>query len=936
MKIRNKFEMLAISLAVSTALGSNFAIAQEAQEAQEQQASDDISNVEVIQVRGIRSSLKESMELKKDSASIQDSIVAEDIGKFPDQNVAESLQRISGVMISRTNGEGTAITVRGLGPKFNAVKLNNRTLATSERGREFDFQVLPSELISGADVIKASRANIAEGGIGSYVTVNTARPLTSPGEHIAGSLNFKYNDLAEKFTPKVSGIYSNTYQDNSVGFLIGFSHIKTENRIDAHETAFWDNVQADDVQRAPGPIVNESGNAVTSGTLWYPGRAQYMSDSEDRSRTSANVTLQYAPTEDLTHTLDVFYTDFDRDAFSNGMQAPLHRDGFEDVVVSENSTILAARKNADPLDGLFQTRAEASKTYAVGYNLFAYSGDWTYEADVSYSKAESEPRLEQYVPNIINASGLIDSDYIAFDSRGVDVINIDSSIKWDDPAGVKAHWNRLSRDELEDKVMEAKFNASYELNSGMMHSVDMGVSYTDRKKSLDQYNSDNSQCGSAAVNTCGALIDMDDSLFSINSDGNFLSDVSGDFPRNFININNLADYTAAMRSITQDNAWGTNELVANASVENTEEILALYTQLNLEGEYDSFSWKGNVGVRYVDSQNKSEGYAIQVLDIRMDEVGRDDGEKIIVTTSDPVYTDAETSSSEFLPSANINLDFANGFYIKGSAAKVMTRAALEDIGVNMSVSGVRLTEYSRNQGNPFLEPYLATQFDLAFEYYQDNGNSYSLNLFTKDFSSWISTQTFVQDSGFDVDRDFDGTDDWDVRETVTQKSNRSGVKLNGVELAALYYFDYLPGWLDGFGVQANYTYTDSSDSDADVFEQEGVVSPGSGVEGFSPNAYNIIAFYDKDGFQARLAYNWRESFLIQRQSEVGGGLPNHADDYGQFDFSTSWDIDDHFTVNAEVINLTDENILEFADVRERVTKVQYSGRRFQIGVSAKF
>ena len=267
---------------------------------------------------------------------------------------------------------------------------------------------------------------------------------------------------------------------------------------------------------------------------------------------------------------------------------------------------------------------------------------------------------------------------------------------------------------------------------------------------------------------------------------------------------------------------------------------------------------------------------------------------------------------------------------------MLTRAALEDVGVNMSVSGVRLTEYSRNQGNPYLEPYLATQFDLAFEYYQDNGNSYSLNLFNKDFSSWISTQTFVQDSGFNVDRNFDGTDDWDVKETVTQKSNRGGVKLNGVELAVLHYFDYLPDWMSGFGIQANYTYTDSSDSEADIFEQEGVMSPGSGVEGFSPNAYNVIAFYDRDGFQARLAYNWREKFLIQRQSEVGGGLPKHADDYGQLDFSSSYDINDNFTVNAEVINLTDENILEYADVRERVTKLQYSGRRFQVGVSAKF
>ncbi|WP_166425642.1 TonB-dependent receptor [Paraglaciecola sp. 20A4] len=930
MKINSKFALLSISVAVSTALGLNVAIAQE------QQTNADNSNVEVIQVKGIRSSLNQSMELKQNAPSIQDSIVAEDIGKFPDQNVAESLQRISGVMISRTNGEGSAITVRGLGPKFNTVKLNNRTLATSERGREFDFQVLPSELIAGADVIKASRANLAEGGIGSYVTINTARPLTSPGEHIAGSVNAKYNDLAEEFTPKISAIYSNTYMDDTFGFLFGFSHIKTTNRIDAHETAFWDNVQADDAQRAPGPIVEESGNTLTSGTLWYPGRAQYMTDNEERTRNSANLTLQFAQSDDITHTLDVFYTDFDRDAFSNGMQAPLHRDGFENVVVSENNTILSAHKNADPLDGLFQTRADSSKTLAIGYNILAYNGSWTYQGDVSYSKAESEPRLEQYVPNIINAEGLTDSDYIIFDSRGSDVINIDSSIQWGDPAGVKAHWNNRNRDELEDKVLETKFDVSYAFDSGMTKSVDFGVAYTDREKSLNQYTSLRSQCGSDAVSTCSTLLDLDDSLFSINKVSDYLSDESGNFPRNFLFINNVADYISAMKTLSQDQTWGDTELLPNASVSNTEEILALYTQLNVEGEYSAFAWSGNIGLRYVDTKNTSQGFAIQVLDVSMDETVQDDGELITITTSEPTFNEANTSFQELLPSANISLDFTNGFFIKGSAAKVMTRAALEDVGVNMTVFGTRLTEYSRSQGNPYLNPYLATQFDLALEYYQDNGNAYSLNFFNKDFSNWISTQTFVQDSGFDVDRDFDGIDDWDVQETVTQKSNRGGVKLNGVEVAVLHYFDYLPGWLNGFGIQANYTFTDSSDSEADLFEQSGVMSPGSGVEGFSANAYNVIGFYDKDGFQARLAYNWRESFLIQRQSEVGGGLPKHADDYGQLDFSTSWDINDKFTVNAEIINVMNENILEYADVPERVTKLQYAGRRFQVGVSAKF
>ncbi|MDU0354889.1 TonB-dependent receptor plug domain-containing protein [Paraglaciecola aquimarina] len=227
----NNTKVLPIALAISSALSANPSFAQQA------------DNTEVIQVSGIRSSLIESMDLKKNASSIQDSIVAEDIGKFPDQNVAESLQRITGVMIDRTNGEGSKVTVRGFGPKFNAVHLNDRIIATTDVGREFDFQSLPSELISGADVVKASRANISEGSMGAYINVRTARPLDNPGFQAAGSINAKYNDLAEEFDPKISAIVSNTFADDSIGVLFGVSVLDITNRIDsagANRWAFFD------------------------------------------------------------------------------------------------------------------------------------------------------------------------------------------------------------------------------------------------------------------------------------------------------------------------------------------------------------------------------------------------------------------------------------------------------------------------------------------------------------------------------------------------------------------------------------------------------------------------------------------------------------------------------------------------------------------------
>ena len=326
MTIVKHFRLLPLGIAISTALLGANSYAQQTDE------------TEVIQVRGIRSSLSEAMDLKKSAPSIQDSIVAEDIGKFPDQNVAESLQRISGVMISRQNGEGSKISVRGMGPQFNAVKINNRTIATTDRGREFDFQSLPSELISGADVIKASRANIAEGSLGAYVNIATARPLNSTGFNAATSANISYNDLADEYGNRVSAIVSNTFADDEFGILFGFSRQKTTNRVDAAGTTHWGSFQADNEAWITGPTADVNGQDVTQGTIWYPGRGTFTLDIEERERTSANVTFQWQPDEDTTHTFDALYTDLSRQAGSNGIQIPLQGSGWTDVVVSENYT----------------------------------------------------------------------------------------------------------------------------------------------------------------------------------------------------------------------------------------------------------------------------------------------------------------------------------------------------------------------------------------------------------------------------------------------------------------------------------------------------------------------------------------------------------------------------------------------------------------------
>ncbi|WP_017446807.1 TonB-dependent receptor [Gayadomonas joobiniege] len=958
------FTKLALNAAISSVLASAGSIAAETG------ATD-----EVIQVKGIRSSLTESMDIKKNAPSIQDSIVAEDIGKFPDQNVAESLQRITGVMISRTNGEGAKVSVRGMGPKFNAVKVNNRTIATSERGREFDFQSIPSELIAGADVIKASRANIAEGSLGAYINVNTARPLKSPGLQAAGSVHAIYNDLAEKSGYKLSGIVSNTFLNDTLGVLVGVSRQDSENRIDAAGTTHWGSFNANNQDWLISPVQDANGNTVNEGTVWYPGRGTFTLDTEERDRNSANVTLEWQATDNIKHTLDFLYTELSRQAKSNGIQVALQGAGWDHVVVSDNFTVLEATRYRKSIDVLMQERGQDSDTFAAGYNgEFYFSDDLKMVFDLAYSKANATPVGNTLVAHAVNPNyddslaiddpnyidgqimGLTDNDYLKVDNSG-DIMTIDTTVEYDNPAAIRSHWNDIQHSKLEDEVTEAKLDFVYMTDGDHLTSVDFGLAYTDREKSKQVFKI-NHGCFNTEkwvpftpvtdeewfefnntqypYNTCGQRINFDDSLFSVNNT-DFLSQESGDFPRDFVLLNDFAAYKQAVADIRQEPNWAQTYLRPAESVSNTEETLALYTQANLEGETEWFRWTGNLGLRYVETETTSTGFRRERTDIS-DVYEPNDGVIVEIEYSDAMQATAEQSYNHLLPSFNLNADFGDGYFVKVAAAKVITRPALEDIGVNSTYPDrIRADQYNTKSGNPYLDPYEANQFDISFEYYQDNGNAYTAGLFYKDISTFISQKTVRKDTGYQITTQPDWGTFYELSE---EQSNRSGGSVAGIELSALHYFDYLPGLFDGFGVQANFTYTDTDDKEAaeDELARENVLAAGSGLEGFSKTAYNLIGFYDKDNFQARLAYNWRDDYLKYRSGPVIGsnGLPQHVEAYGQFDLSTSYDINEQLTLSAEVINLTDENILEYADVRERVTLIQYSGRRVQVGLTAKF
>jgi len=282
--------------------------------------------IEEIITTGIRGSLMQSMDRKRDAKGVVDAITAEDIGKFPDQNLAESLSRITGVSIDRSNNEGSEITVRGMGPEFNLVTLNGRSMPTAG-GRSFDFGDIATEGVRAVEIYKTAKAGLPTGGIGATVNIITAKPLERPGfqsvvsakaVHETSSSSASVANLDE-FTPEIAGMFSNTFANDTIGVLLTASYQERDNREENAEVAFWTpNGQLD--LNNPTGIINNN-NRRADGVFWHPQNIGYGWSDISRDRLNSQLVLQYAPTDRITATLDYTYSEveFEKDANSTGI-----------------------------------------------------------------------------------------------------------------------------------------------------------------------------------------------------------------------------------------------------------------------------------------------------------------------------------------------------------------------------------------------------------------------------------------------------------------------------------------------------------------------------------------------------------------------------------------------------------------------------------------
>ncbi|WP_102797819.1 TonB-dependent receptor [Bowmanella denitrificans] len=899
-----------LSLLVACNLGLAMPVA-----GQEQSAGQD---VEVISVKGIKSSLIRAMDIKRESTNVVDAISAEDIGKFPDQNVAESLQRITGVSIDREGGEGQLVTVRGMGPEFNSVLLNGRMLATvgdpssmnwdgTPGGRAFSFDILPTELINGAEVHKTQSAAVQEGAIGATINITTMRPFDNKGFQAVASVKAMYDDMTGKTKPQLSGVVSNTFNDDKLGVLLSFASYQRESRYEEANTAYYFKIT--------DPLDGQD-----YGQVYFPRNYDQIVQNEDRERTSGTLVVQFAPHDDLTITADYMHSNYDVSGRQDIYPSWFTPDNVRNPELDANNTLVYA----DFVDVYVESMArqsDASSTLdAYGVNIdWQVNEYWHSELDVSGSKAESDPG-KGWSDVVVGRPG--EFSYDRRQGQQVPTMTFDPLKAGD---SLTAGWTSLQGTELDDEVFAVKFDNSLVVELGPLVEVNFGAQYTDRTLGKVYGETEGPLSWIFADNS--TRIPLPETLFRLFDADGFLSGASGTPVNQWPTFNTdeimaylsrdeviaMLDDPEAARAVMSRNGFG--RVLDQSAYEVNEEVTAFYTDFNFEGELNGMFWNMVAGLRYVDTTSTSSGKQIALLDLQP---SQNEPNKVFAVYSDD-YVPVEISNSyqDWLPSLNANMNFTDDLIGRLAWSKSITRPELNEMSPLTSYGDGQIDGLSGSGSNPLLAPYTSKNLDLSLEWYYDEGSYVALAYFNKDIDGYLGTsvvpETLVLPSG-------------SYNYEISRPVNENNTEVDGYEFAVQHMFSSLPEPFDGLGVIFNLTKVDSQSSEDNL--------PLIGLG----DSQNLILFYEKDGFQLRLAYNNRARFLQTKPVTSGSRQRDghYVDDYKQLDVSGSYDIDETWTVFFEGINLTNELTVKSAEYANQTLQVIETGPRYALGLRAKF
>lgn len=889
------------------------------------QSNDDVLELERMQVVGSYSrSLEEAVDLKRSNSGFSDSIVATDVADFPEQNLAEALQRIPGVTIERNKGLGTKVNVRGLPSEYTQVSINDLATASGSGGRDVEFDIFASEIIQQVTVQKSPSAADEEGGIAGSVKISTARPFDYSDRKLVLSAEGAHNSISEEIDPKFAFLASDTWGD--WGALVSFSKAKRTNRTDSTSginfrpmsrflgVSGTRGAQAEAVlERDTDVVIDNRTDTDESNLIVFQDKVGDRVYVNEQDKWGATASLQYKPSNRFSLSFDAMVgaydtteDEYDAAAYSASSRSTLDTiHEYDADTLSRYGMVVLRDVSYTATQHEFLSKERINKTdyqqYSVDLN---WRGDsWRLDAMAGYSGAEktldnANLKHVAYAPSRTRWTTDSGETIPSADPASIDMYNSPGKYLFE------AYETTLEEVSDDKYAAQVDFTRTFDLAfAPALRSIRFGARYTDKSKER--------QYGELKITgpTAGSTAWVNSRTLA-NSPLQSIGDIvpGGDYSLKGLDWMQVSNEYArdAFRYAGFFTPFDDGQYYRV-----DEDVTALYAMADFAFDVGNVPVAVNAGARYVDTSVLSFGYH---------PLQNADG-----TTG---YTDTPVSRKgsydDLLPSLNATAELANGLLLRAAASKTMMRPALTDIAYKRTASW---SSFRFTDGNPDLQPTYAEQWEVGLEKYFDNGGLLAGSYFRKKIDGVVinSFTGIVADVAvYNANGTLNGIYDFDVYQPV----NADGTyEVDGIELNGQLPLGALHASLEGFGISANYTWLDSSlAGESDL----GIRTP---MPGLAEKTYNVTAYYENDRFDARLSYNHKGEYV----ESIGYDMyPIWRDAYGQVDISIGYRLSDNIKLSLKGINVTDEATTGYTMDPSFPTMYELSGRRISLGIRADF
>ncbi len=897
-------------------------------------AQDD--TIEEIQVTGFRASQAKALDTKREATGSVDAIMASDIAEFPDNNLAESLQRIPGVAITRSGGEGRNISVRGLSAQYTRIRINGMETSTTtggtdatggnNRGRSFDFNVFSSDLFSSLVVHKTGSADVDEGSLGATVDMRAPRPFDKEGFVFTANGQLGYNDLSKEQDPSGGFLISNTFADGKFGALFSYSYGERSILDQGNSTVRWSNAANEKFGKLKGTTILAT-DAIT--TAFHPRIPRYDSYETNLSREGMSASLQWRPTDVTEISLDALKSNYEATRKEKFLEASMNGTQNASVNITDyeivGKTLAYASMTGARL--LAESREDQMTTDYSMYTLSAkheFSDRFRVDAMVGKSRSDFQNPIQNTI--IMQAN----NQNLAWDYR-----NGDGRITFGEGAYVPANWSinsvRQRPQATKNDYDAANFNLGFDIND----TFTLKAGAARKEFTFDTWQQaylGGEGLGNAANcaltgNTTTANTPSPSCGVNLQSDPNFIVKYDSGLGQGVPWL--LPNRDAVM---SKYDLWNKPMTVSESSTARsgtfdvTEKTDSEYIQVEFKTELAGMPFRGDFGVRHFTTDQTSSGW------VQRNKVW---GQEYVTH-----------SYSDTLPSINLVLEPKEDLLIRAAYSEGIARSNMGSLtnDTNVTYTG---TNRAIAINNPYLDPSKAKSYDVGVEWYFAPESALGLALFRKEVDTFVQTVpdnlTFaelgltsdlaVQACGTSYSLAANSNCNENLKWAVSRPVNAPGGTINGYEINYQQPFTFLPGFWQNFGFIGSYTHVSA---EMDYITSSGAVNKAP-LLSLSPNSSSATIYYEQDAFKARVSVAKRNGYLTLAVNDSNGNYQNGTRGTTNVDAQVSYDFNDHFKVTLDMLNLTNEIDDQWVESSEpRLSYVHETGRQFNLGVNYKF